>query len=127
MVTGRIGSVPVGAGAYAAWKFLSYLLQPAQVLQMSNANGSIPATLSAIRLSPNFTAGGPEHLYIEQLQNGIARPRPQTPAYPTISAAFATALIGINHGQNVRQALDTAVRRIDANLAANRYYVPTEP
>ena len=111
----------------AVWRFLSYLLQPAQVVQMTRANGSIPATLSAIRLSPNFTAGGPEHLYVEQLQNGIARPRPQTPAYPAISTAFATALIGINHGQNVRQALDTAVRRIDANLAANRYYVPTEP
>jgi ABC-type glycerol-3-phosphate transport system substrate-binding protein len=29
----------------AVWKFLDYLLQPAQVLKMSNANGSIPATL----------------------------------------------------------------------------------
>jgi multiple sugar transport system substrate-binding protein len=111
----------------AAWKFLSYLLQPTQVVQMTTANGSIPATLSAIGMSPTFAAGGPEHLYVEQLENGIARPRPQTPAYPAISTAFATALIGISHGQNVRQALDTAVSQIDANLAANRYYIPTEP
>ena len=111
----------------AVWRFLSYLLQPAQVVQMTRANGSIPATLSAIRLSPNFTPGGPEHLYVEQLENGIARPRPQTPAYPAISAAFATALIGISHGQNVRQALDTAVSQIDANLARHRYYVPAGP
>ena len=111
----------------AAWRFLSYLLQPAQVLQMTRANGSIPATLSAIRQSPNFRPGGPEHLYVEQLEDGIARPRPQTPAYPAISMAFATALIAISHGQNVRQALDTAVTQIDANLAKNRYYVPTEP
>ena len=111
----------------AVWKFLSYLLQPAQVLRMSNANGSIPATLSAIRLSPNFASGGPEHLYVVQLQNGIARPRPQTPAYPAISVAFATALIEINRGQDVRQALDTAVGQIDANLAKNRYYVPAGP
>ena len=111
----------------AVWRFLSYLLQPAQVIQMTRANGSIPATLSAIRLSPNFAPGGPEHLYVEQLENGIARPRPQTPAYPAISAAFATALIGITHGRNVRQALNTAVTQIDANLAKNRYYVPTEP
>ena len=111
----------------AAWRFLSYLLQPAQVLQMTGANGSIPATLSAIRQSPNFRPGGPEHLYVEQLEDGIARPRPQTPAYPAISMAFATALIAISHGQNVRQALDTAVTQIDANLAKNRYYVPTEP
>jgi multiple sugar transport system substrate-binding protein len=106
----------------AVWKFLSYLLQPTQVLQMSQANGSIPATLSAIRLSPNFAAGGPEHIYVQQLQDGIARPRPQTPAYPAISLAFATALARISQGENVRQALDAAVRQIDANLAANRYY-----
>ena len=87
----------------------------------------MPATLSAIRLSPNFRPGGPEQLYVQQLEKGIARPRPQTPAYPAISAAFATALIRISHGQNVRQALDTAVGQIDANLAKNRYYVPAGP
>jgi multiple sugar transport system substrate-binding protein len=111
----------------AAWRFLSYLLQPAQVLQMSNANGSIPATLGAVRLSPAFAPGGPEHIYVQQLQDGIARPRPQTPAYPAISLAFATALARIRQGEDVRQALDTAVRQIDANLAANRYYPASSP
>ena len=111
----------------AVWKFLSYLLQPAQVVKMSNANGSIPATLSAVRLSPNFAAGGPEHIYVQQLQQAIARPRPQTPAYPAISLAFATAVSRISQGANVQQALNTAVGQIDANLAANRYYPPTSP
>ena len=111
----------------AVWRFLSYLLQPAQVLQMTEANGAIPATLSAIRMSPNYAPGGPEHIYVQQLQDGIARPRPQTPAYPAISAAFATALARISQGQDVRQALDAAVRQIDANLAANRYYIASEP
>jgi multiple sugar transport system substrate-binding protein len=106
----------------AVWRFLSYLLQPAQVLHMSQANGSIPATLSAVRLSPNFASGGPEHVYVQQLQDGIARPRPQTPAYPAVSLAFAAALTRISQGEHVRQALDAAVRHIDANLAANRYY-----
>jgi multiple sugar transport system substrate-binding protein len=111
----------------AVWRFLSYLLQPAQVRQMTQANGAIPATISAIRLSPAFAPGGPEHIYVEQLQGGIARPRPQTPAYPAISAAFATALARISQGQDVWQALDAAVRQIDSNLAANRYYVASEP
>ena len=109
----------------AVWRFLSYLLQPAQVRQMTQANGSIPATLSAIRLSPRFAPGGPEHIYVQQLQGSIARPRPQTPAYPAISIAFATALARISQGQDVRQALNGAVRQIDANLAANRYYHPS--
>jgi multiple sugar transport system substrate-binding protein len=111
----------------AVWRFLSYLLQPAQVLQMTRANGAIPATLSAIGRSPNFAPGGPEHLYVQQLQGGIARPRPQTPAYPAISTAFGAALTSISQGGNVRQALDAAVRQIDANLAANRYYITSEP
>ena len=111
----------------AVWRFLSYLLQPAQVLQMTQANGAIPATLSAIRLSPAFAPGGPEHIYVQQLQDGFARPRPQTPAYPAISAAFAAALAQISQGQDVRQALDAAVRQIDGNLAANRYYMASEP
>src|SRR5262249_17237512 len=111
----------------AVWRFLSYLLQPAQVLQMTQANGAIPATLSAISRSPNYAPGGPEHIYVQQLQGGIARPRPQTPAYPAISLAFGTALARISRGGNVRQALDAAVRQIDANLAANRYYMTSEP
>jgi multiple sugar transport system substrate-binding protein len=111
----------------AVWRFLSYLLQPAQVVQMTRANGAIPATLSAIRLSPDFAPGGPEHLYVQQLRDGIARPRPQTPAYPAITAAFAAAFAGISQGRDVRQALDAAVREIDGNLAANRNYQAPEP
>ena len=103
----------------AVWRFLSYLLQPAQVVQMTRANGAIPAVLSAIRRSARFAPGGPEHLYVQQLQDGVALPRPQTPAYPAISAAFATAFSAISQGQDVRQALDAAVREIDGNLAAN--------
>jgi hypothetical protein len=64
---------------------------------------------------------------VQQLQQGIARPRPQTPAYPAISLAYATALSRISQGANVQQALNTAVGQIDANLAANRYYPPTSP
>jgi multiple sugar transport system substrate-binding protein len=111
----------------AVWRFLAYLLQPAQVIQMTRANGAIPATLSAIRRSPRFAPGGPEHLYVQQLQDGIARPRPQTPAYPVISAAFAAAFTGISQGRDVRRALDAAVREIDGHLAANHDYRASEP
>jgi multiple sugar transport system substrate-binding protein len=111
----------------AAWRFLSYLLQPAQVLQMTRADGAIPATRSAIRLSPSFAPGGPEHIYVQQLEDGVARARPQTPAYPAITSAFATAILKITRGADVRQALDTAVRQIDGNLAANRYYKAPGP
>jgi multiple sugar transport system substrate-binding protein len=111
----------------AVWRFLSYLLQPAQVHQMASANGAIPATLSAIRLSPNYAPGGPEHIYVQQLQDAIARPRPQTPAYPVIGKAFATAVARISQGQDAGQALNAATRQIDANLVANHYYSSSGP
>jgi multiple sugar transport system substrate-binding protein len=111
----------------AVWRFLSYLLQPAQVIQMTRANGAVPATLSAIRRSPRFAPGGPEHLYVQQLRDGVARPRPQTPAYPAISAAFAAAVAAISQGRDVRQALDAAVLEIDRNLTAHHDYRASEP
>ena len=94
---------------------------------MTRADAAIPATLSAIRRSPNFAPGGPEHIYVQQLEDGIARPRPQTPAYPAITDAFSTAILEITRGYGVQQALNAAVRQIDDNLAANRFYRAQEP
>lgn len=111
----------------AAWRFLSYLLQTSQVLRLARASGGIPATRAAIRQVPAFAPGGPEHLYVQQLEDGIARARPQTPAYPAITAAFSAAFLDITRGGNVRRALDTAAGQIDRNLAAHRYYQPSEP
>jgi multiple sugar transport system substrate-binding protein len=111
----------------AAWRFLSYLLQARQVLRLARASGAIPATRAAIRQAPAFAPGGPEQLYVQQLEDGIARARPQTPAYPAITAAFSAAFLDITRGGNVRRALDTAAGQIDRNLAAHRYYQPSEP
>jgi multiple sugar transport system substrate-binding protein len=112
----------------AAWQFLSFLLAPHQILGMTRANGAIPATQNALRRSPRFAAGGPEHLYYEQLESAVARPRPQTPAYPAITDAFrrATDRILLADGP-VKPTLDAAVRRIDRDLAEHGHYHSTEP
>jgi multiple sugar transport system substrate-binding protein len=112
----------------AAWQFLSFLLTSDQVVRMTRANGAIPGTRSALRRSPRFAAGGSEHLYLEQLESSIARPRPQTPAYPTITAAFRQATNRILlRGDPVKPALDAAVRRIDRDMAQHGEYRSTEP
>jgi multiple sugar transport system substrate-binding protein len=109
----------------AAWRFLAFLLRRQEVLRMTRANGAIPATRSAVRLAPRFAAGGAEHLYIEQLEDGTARARPQTPAYPALSAAFARAFHQIVvGGKPVRPALDAAVRRVEGDLRNHQYYPP---
>ncbi|MFC8511661.1 ABC transporter substrate-binding protein [Streptomyces sp. NPDC057257] len=107
----------------AVWSFLAYLLKPQQVHRMSVANGGIPATDSAVELSPNFDTGGGEHLFIEQLRDGTARPRPQTPAYPAVTSAFSRAFAKIMlHGAPVRATLDEAVKAIDKDIAAHDGY-----
>ncbi|MBV8218456.1 MAG: extracellular solute-binding protein [Solirubrobacterales bacterium] len=110
----------------AAWRFISFLLRPSQVVQMTGANGAVPGTYSAIKLSPRFAAGGAEHLYVEQLENGVARPRPQTPAYPALTAAFAGAFQSIVVGlKPVKPTLDAAARSVTADLKAHDYYANT--
>jgi multiple sugar transport system substrate-binding protein len=109
----------------AAADFLEYLLQPAQVLAMANANGAVPATASAIRQSALYRADGPLHLFAVQLNDGYAVPRPQTPAYPVISNAFRRAFADIRDNDDVRAALDRAVQVIDQDIRDNRGYPHT--
>ena len=112
----------------AAWQFISFLLSPTEVTRMTRANGAIPATRTAIRASPRFARGGPEHLYIRQLESGVARPRPQTPAYPALSATFARAFDEIVLDlRPVKPTLDAAVRRAERDLADHAYYRTTKP
>jgi len=109
----------------AVWRFLQFLLRPAEVLRMTRANGAIPATRSAVRISPDFAAGGPKHLYIEQLEDGVARSRPQTPAYPALSAAFARAFNdAVVQERPVAASLDAAARRVERDLSEHQYYPP---
>jgi multiple sugar transport system substrate-binding protein len=112
-----------GADGDAVWRFLTYLLRPDQIHRMTEANGAIPATDSAVKLSPEYAEGGAEHLFIEQLTGGVARPRPRTPAYPAITEAFSRAFpkIMIDRAP-VKATLDEAVDAIDKDLAAHDGY-----
>ena len=102
--------------------FLEYLLQPEQVLAMTNANGAVPATASAIERSELYRADGPLHLFVVQLDEGYAVPRPQTPAYPVITNAFRRAFADIRNGDDAAAALDRAVQMIDRDIRDNRGY-----
>lgn len=108
----------------AAWSFIQFLLQPDEVLRMVKENGAVPATRSAAAESANFAPGGPEHLFIQQLER-TAVARPQTPAYPAITSAFAQAIHDISQGKDVKAALDEAVKAIDQDIEDNQGYPTT--
>jgi multiple sugar transport system substrate-binding protein len=101
---------------------LAFLLEPEQVLEMSRANGAVPGTRSAVAHSPQYGSGGPLHLFVRQLEEGYAVPRPRTPAYPVITAAFARAFRDIRHGAPIEETLVRAARHIDREMAVNRSY-----
>jgi multiple sugar transport system substrate-binding protein len=106
----------------AAYKFLAYLVEPDQILRMTNANGAVPARKSAIADSDLFGEGGLLNVFVQQLEGGVALERPVTPAYPVISAAFDEAARNIVAGADVQAELDAAVATIDQDIADNSGY-----
>lgn len=106
----------------AAYKFLDYLIQPDQILRMTNANGAVPARKSAIADSELYAEGGLLNIFVQQLEGGVAVPRPITPAYPVISTSYDEAVRNIIAGADVQSELDKAVDKIDQDIADNNGY-----
>ena len=106
----------------AAWAFLEYLVSPEEILHMTNANGAVPARKSAIAQSDLFGEGGPLNVFVQQLEGGVAVPRPVTPAYPVITASYAAAVQNIVTGADVQSELDKAVEEIDLDIEDNQGY-----
>ena len=106
----------------AAGEFLRFLLNTDEVLAMSNANGAVPGTRSAVQHSTRYGAKGELHLFADQLLQGVSIPRPKTPAYPVITTAFQQAFQQIRNGANVKQALDRAAMKIDQDIRDNQGY-----
>jgi multiple sugar transport system substrate-binding protein len=106
----------------AAWKFLEYLISPDEILRMTNANGAVPARKSAAAKSELYAEGGALNLFVQQLEGGVALPRPVTPAYPVITQSFAEAIQNIIAGGDVKAELDKAVKKIDQDIEDNQGY-----
>lgn len=108
-----------------AWALLSFMLEPEQMTIMTDASGAVPSRLSVLAADERYAEGGPLNIYVQQLNGGVAVARPQTPAYPVITAAFAQAVNEIANGGDVQDALDAAVDKIDEDITANNGYQPS--
>ncbi len=105
-----------------AWALLEFMLQPDQMTIMTEAAGTIPSRLSVLADDARFAEDGPMRVYYDQLTQGVAIPRPETPAYPVITAEFAKAVDEISSGADVQDALDAAVDAIDRDIEQNNGY-----
>lgn len=108
----------------AAWTFMEYLLSPEQILVTTDQNGAVPGRFSALEMSELYGEGGRLNVFVQQLDQGIAIPRPITPAYPAITSAFYRAVGDILKGADVQTELDKVADAIDADIAANGGYAP---
>ena len=106
----------------AAWKVLDFILSPNEIARMTNANGAVPARKSVIAWSRLYAPNGPLYVFVQQLQRGIAEPRPITPAYPTITSAFIVAVSNIAAGADVKEELDKVVQEVDQDIKDNQGY-----
>ena len=108
----------------AAWSVIEFLMSDETILGITEVNGAIPGTRSAIAQSPNHQPGGELALFVEQLEAApdVAVPRPVTPAYPNITSTFRTLLDNVIQGADVQGELDTAVAEIYADIEANDGY-----
>lgn len=106
-----------------AWAFIEFLLQPEEIVRMTDANGAVPSRFSAIEISELYGPGGPLELFAQQLEV-IGLERPVHPVYPVITSAFAEAVDNIIHGADVRSELERTARRVDEDIEDHGGYPP---
>lgn len=106
---------PEGALAY-----LKFAAQDEQVAAVAEAAQTIPATDGAAALVPGYEVGG-ENAIFRDFAKENAEVRPVTPGYPFIATTFTKTTQDILNGADPQQALDKAVKDIDANQKQNDY------
>jgi multiple sugar transport system substrate-binding protein len=105
-----------------AWALLRYSLRRDKILRWTTMHPGVPARKSALAQAPLYQRGGALNLYVQQTQRGWATPRPITPAYTTITLAFAEAVDDIIKGADVQGELTKAAERIDRDIRTHGGY-----
>ncbi len=105
-----------------AWAYLNFILQPDEILAITNFNGAVPGRFSALKKSELFGEGGRLNVFVQQLETGVAIPRPITPGYPAVTVAFYTAVDNIIKGGDVQKELDAAADKIEQDIKDHNSY-----
>jgi multiple sugar transport system substrate-binding protein len=104
----------------AAWKFLSFMTSPDQVLQDSLDTSHLPTRASVAAMSafkPFFTTYPGTQVFVDNLAN-VLKARPSIPQYPRVSTALGQAIVTALQGQaSPQDALDQAAEQANGFLA----------
>lgn len=120
------------ANSEAAAKFLAFIMEDKWVSQITEANGAVPGTTTALAASKLYGPGGDLELYGQQLSKtcGSADPTPAcvtvprtiSPGWPVINQKFSDAFWAIYGGADAQSELDKAAKAIDQDAADNNNY-----
>jgi len=126
------GISPKSKNAAAAAKFLQFITQDAWINNLTNQNGAVPATKSALAASADYATGGLLELYKSQLSAScgsgkittscVTVPRTISPAWPVINTTFSKAVQNIWDGADPQTELTKAAKAIDQDYADNNGY-----
>lgn len=126
------GINPSSSNGKAAGKFLDFLVNDDNITAMTQANGAVPGTKTAVAKSDLYKKGGPLYLYAQQLQKTcgtnpptrdcVAVPRTLTAGYPVISREFSQAFFAAYNGSDAKAELAKAAKAIDTDFADNNGY-----
>jgi multiple sugar transport system substrate-binding protein len=116
----------------AAATFLEFITQDAWINNLTNQNGAVPATVSALAANADYAEGGLLALYAAQLSKScgsadptadcVTVPRTISPAWPVINTTFSQAVQKIWDGADAQAALTEAAKAIDQDAADNNGY-----
>jgi multiple sugar transport system substrate-binding protein len=118
--------------AAAAAKFLEFITSDQWIINLTNQNGAVPASKTALANSKDYAKGGILALYGQQLAAScgekkpttkcVTVPRSITPAWPTINTEFSKAAQTIWDGGNALDALKKAAAAVNQNISDNGGY-----
>jgi len=104
----------------AAWKFLSFMTTPEQVLQDSLDTSHLPTRATVADMpafQPFFTTYPGTQVFVDNLKN-VLQARPSIPQYPRISTALGQAIVTALQGQaSPQDALNQAADQANGFLA----------
>ncbi|PDT02269.1 ABC transporter substrate-binding protein [Rhizobium chutanense] len=106
-----------------AAKYISFLLKDKEYRAYVASQSGYPGLKSFAAESPLYADGGPMAIAFEQASK-TAVARPPHPAYPTITSAFMQAVDEVFNGGDPKEALTSAAKKIDEDIADNDGYPP---
>lgn len=105
-----------------ALAYLRFSLDDRYIAQFADVTSLIPATTTAAAQTTSGLYGPGQPLaFLPAMAEQFGLLRPPTPAYPVISQVFQQQFQDIVAGKAPAEALDQAVREIDADINAARY------